>query len=257
VTFATNRSATAGPLAISSSSQPGYLHSALGTRPVRRDRPSRAQLSARFGDADGDDVPPAVIQGLLTTRSRRVGGHMHAPPPIAQEREKKIPESRGNRVRRTDTRAPARSARPSPAVTRVTRHASYSRASRTRCASEPTLRQCASVLAVKKRGTGRRYSLRARADSRDWRENWPPVAMFRRMRASQRAIRVASLESLETGLREGSEGAAGGRSIKFQGTLMQRTANQVVGRYLARRGTLRYRCVKSRRISENLNGGGV
>jgi len=60
------------------------------------------------------------------------------------------------------------------------------------------------------------------------------------MRASQRAIRVASLECLETGSREGSsEGAAGGRLIEFQGTLMQRTANQVVGYHLTRHGTLR------------------
>jgi hypothetical protein len=159
VTFATNRStgrAGRGGVELPPLnfvvSQSRYLHSALGTRPVRHDRPSRAQLSGRFGDADGDDVPSAVIQGLLTTRSRRVG-HMHAPPPITLGNARKKFSRREEREKdydgRTRARAPARSARPSPAVTRVTRHASYSRANPPRCALEPTLDQYATVLVVR------------------------------------------------------------------------------------------------------------
>jgi len=181
VTFATNRSATAGPLAISSCRRPGYLHSALGTRPVRRDRPSRAQLSARFGDADGDDVPPAVIQGLLTTRSRRVGGHMHAPPPIAQEREKKILERRAERLRRTDTRARARAFR-STVTGRHSRHAARElqpcESRETRFRTHPRSVRFRPGGKEERDGKEVRSFLRARADSRDWRET-PPVAIFR------------------------------------------------------------------------------
>jgi len=133
-----------------------YLHSALGTRPVRHDRPSRAQLSGRFGDADGD-VASAVIQGLLTTRSRRFG-HMHAPPtaPTAQEREKKILTAK-KRESETMTDGHAR-ARPRVPLDRhrpslASRGTRATDASPPRCALEPTLDEYASVLEVRKRGT--------------------------------------------------------------------------------------------------------